>query len=615
MWRLWIAGLVWAQMTSPGRAFVRMTQAPFVHGVASGDPLQDRVVLWTRVTPPQNWTQPISVRWEVAEDRNFSRIIASGNTTTDASRDYTVKVDATGLVAGRWYYYRFQALDAYSPVGRTRTLPDGNPSRLRLAILSCSDYQAGFFNAYENLCLRNDIDLILHLGDYIYEYGPQNNRPRQSEPPREIVTLSDYRIRYSHYRLDSSLQWVHQNFPFITIWDDHELANNAWREGAENHSPSEGSFAGRRAAMLRAYHEWMPFRMQDPSDSLRIWRQFRWGNLAEIFMLDTRHYARDSQLSRLPLNANDPRLNDPNRTLLGTAQREWLLQGLKTSPATWKLIGQQVMIAPLRFTPFGTTLILNPDQWDGYAYERRRIMDTILSNNIQNIAFFTGDIHTSWGNDLPFGSGSYDPNTGAGSVAVEFVTPSITALNPDFLSGLGGSVQSQNRHIKYLNLSDHGYVLIDVTPNRVQGDWYFVQTINQPQPGERAGESWYVQQRERFLRRASAPTSAPSNYNPPVIPRGFTASLSQGHPVYLLGVYPNPVQNEVILQIYTRGATSLSVKLYTLAGNLITSEQFSAEELGTNYYFVSTEKVPAGLFLLVLEDGKGWRQTYRIVKE
>ncbi|MCS7161772.1 MAG: alkaline phosphatase D family protein [Bacteroidia bacterium] len=611
--------LLSAQPTHPNRAFVRLAQAPFLHGVASGDPLTDRVILWTRVTPPQNWTGSLTVAWEVAEDTTFSRIVASGQTSTDAEKDYTVKVEATGLQPGRWYYYRFSALNATSPIGRTRTLPQGNAQRLRIGVVSCADYQNGLYTAYENLCRRNDVDFILHLGDYIYEYGPEQNSVRTAEPRREILTLEDYRIRYSHYRLDSSLQWLHQNYPMIAVWDDHELANNAWQGGAENHTPStEGPFAARRSAMLRAYYEWLPLRVTDPSDSLRIWRNFQWGSLAEIILLDTRHYGRDMQVGQGFVSVNDPNLNNPNRTLLGQAQRNWLIDRLKTSSATWRLVGQQVMVAPLWATVFGNTVVLNTDQWDGYPAERQRLMDSIRLNDIPNVVFLTGDIHTSWANDLPFGSVPYNPNTGAGSVAVEFVTPSITSANASFLGNLNPTiVQQQNPHVRFVNLTQHGYLVLNVEPDSVQSDWYFTSSITSPNASEAVGGSWYVKAGERFLRRAQNPTQAPSNYNPPLVPRrpaSPSTTLSQPTVPVLVGCYPNPAQSFTTLQLYTPMASKITLELLTVDGRLIARHAFQTPSAGTHYYQVPLEEVPAGLFHLRLQSENGPASTYTLVK-
>ncbi len=602
-----LVGGLWAQTTHPNRAYVRTAQAPFLHNVASGDPLTDRVILWTRITPPQNWTGAISVDWQVAMDTTFATIVASGTTTTDASRDYTVKVDATGLQPDTWYYYRFRALGSFSPVGRTRTLPT-NPSRLRFAVVSCADYQNGYYTAYENITLRNDVDLVLHLGDYIYEYGPSANNLRQSEPPKEILTLEDYRIRYSHYRLDSCLQWLHQNYPFIMVWDDHELANDAWKSGAQNHdSSTEGSFAARKAAMLRAYHEWAPFRMPDSNDSLRIWRDFSFGSLAHVVMLDTRHYDRDQQVT--PTSSS---LNDPSRSILGPVQRAWLIQKLQTATATWKIIGQQVMVGPLR--AFGVPV--NTDQWDGYPVERQALMDTIKNNNIANVVFLAGDIHTSWGNDLPFGPGSYNVTTGAGSTCVEFVTPSITSANASFLGGSFSNVsfiKSQNPHVRYVDLSRHGYVILTVTADSVQGDWFYTNRIDQSVPGETAGESWYVRQGERFLRKAPAPVSVSQPYNPPLIPRTVATALTT-HPGFtLVGAYPNPAADFVTLQLYSVMPMAMTLELVNGMGQVV--ERFSIEtpSAGTHYYQLPLDKLPRGVFELIIRSAKG-STAYKLIK-
>ncbi len=594
-----------AQTTHPNRAYVRTAQAPFLHGVASGDPTQSSVVLWTRVTPPQNWTGSIPVVWEVASDTAFSAIVASGTTATDADRDYTVKVQVTGLQPGNWYYYRFKALNTTSIIGRTRTF-SAAPARIRFALVSCSDYQNGFYTAYENMTLRNDLDFVLHVGDYIYEYGPRSTAVRQSDPPKEILTLADYRIRYSHYRLDSSLQWLHQNYPFVVVWDDHELANDAWKAGAQNHdSSSEGSFAVRKAAMLRAYHEWMPFWMPDPSDSLRLWRKLSLGALADLFVLDTRQYDRDQQVP-----ANSPQLNDPNRSMMGLAQRNWLLSQLSASTATWRILGQQVMVAPLR--AFGVPV--NTDQWDGYPAERETLMTYLKTHNIGGVVVLTGDIHTSWGNDLPFGPGSYNASTGAGSTAVEFVTPSITSANPSFLGSLNPSlVKSQNPHIKYVNLSRHGYVIITVTTDSLQGDWFFTNRIDQPIPGESSGESWYVRRTERFLRKANAPVVISQSSNPPLIPRRSAVSSLTNLGFTLVGVYPNPAQDFVTLQLHTTRPMPIAIRLVNITGQVVATYNLQTSSAGTHYYQVPVDALSAGPFLLEVAASEG-RATYRLLK-
>ncbi|MCS7073045.1 MAG: alkaline phosphatase D family protein, partial [Bacteroidia bacterium] len=386
---------------------------PFYHGVASGDPLTDRVILWTRVTP-DTAGNPIQVNWRIATDTTFTTIINSGTVTTTPDRDYTVKVEATGLQPNTWYYYEFSALGRKSLIGRTKTLPTGNLSNLRMAVTSCSDYQAGYFHAYRNIVQRNDADIVLHLGDYIYEYTRDvNNTIRPGlEPPTEIKTLEDYRARYSWYRLDNDLRTLHQQFPIITVWDDHESANDSYKDGAENHTEgAEGLWVDRKAAAIRAYNEWQPLRT-NVTDSAAIYRKFQFGNLVDLMMVDTRLYGRSKQESV----TNTAALADTNRTILGTQQMNWFRNQLGSSTAIWKIMGNQVMFAPLRIFGFA----VNADQWDGYVADRNRITSFIEANNINNFVVLTGDIHSSWANDIP--KSNYNGQTGT-TFGVEFVTP------------------------------------------------------------------------------------------------------------------------------------------------------------------------------------------------
>lgn len=263
---------------------------PFYHGVASGDPLPDAVIIWTRVTPGEPM-ESIEVQWRVSRDTTFNNIVASGVFVTNEDRDYTVKVDVTGLEPNTWYYYEFSALERNSLIGRTKTAPVGGVDQLRFATVSCSNYPAGYFNAYQKIVDRNDVDAVLHLGDYLYEYGGSNILPNT-----DIVQLADYRIRHSVYKLDSMLRNAHQQYPWIVTWDDHESANNSWRGGAENHNTStQGPWIDRKIASVRAYDEWMPIRMPDEEDQFRIYRKISYGDLADIFVLDTRLYDRDLQ--------------------------------------------------------------------------------------------------------------------------------------------------------------------------------------------------------------------------------------------------------------------------------------------------------------------------------
>ena len=287
------------------RGFEAQAASPvyFTHGVASGDPLSDRVILWSRLIPGNGEHRTIGCNWQVATDRGFNEIVSSGAVMASAERDYTVKVDAKGLAPGGRYFYRFIAEGIRSPVGATRTLPVGEVSQFRLGVCSCSNYPQGFFNVYQHMANAN-LDLVLHLGDYIYEYaeGVYDNSVatgklgRQVEPQNEIVSLEDYRMRYGLYRTDKDLQSVHAKLPFVCVWDDHELSNDAWNNGAENHNAGEGDFSARKRAAMQAYHEWMPIRTTSEGDQAPIYRSFKLGDLADLIMLDTRHNGRTRPL-------------------------------------------------------------------------------------------------------------------------------------------------------------------------------------------------------------------------------------------------------------------------------------------------------------------------------
>ncbi len=506
--------------------------APFQHGVASGDPLADRVMLWTRVTPAPDATQA-TVDYAVFSDATLTTPVTSGRVRTNAQRDWTVKVDVGGLQPGRTYYYRFAALGSMSPAGRTRTLPAGPTARLRIAVVSCSNHAAGWFNAYRRIAERADLDLVLHLGDYLYEYGSNEyGSVRPAEPPVEILTLTDYRTRHAQYKRDADSQELHRQNPLLPIWDDHEVANDSWQRGAQNHDPAtEGPWLTRRSRALQAYYEWMPVR--EPAERTQQQRNVRLGDLAEIVMLEERLSARSEQLpAPVPVPGLGQgffakgRFLDPARTLLGTEQEAWLAQTLAASPARWKLIGQGVMVAQLKAlgkpNADGGSLFVNPDQWDGYPPARDRLLDTLAAAG--NVVVLTGDIHSAWGNDLTrdpnnpnVAGGGYDAATGQGSLAVEFVMTSVTSPGIDDPDGVfTGLVYSQNPHVKHVDLNNRGYLLLDVTPARVVGEWWNVDTVAVPSNGHTFSAALEVQHGTNRL-VPSAQTTPPAGA-PPLAP-------------------------------------------------------------------------------------------------
>lgn len=472
----------------------------FRHGVASGDPLSDRVILWTRVTQASTSAVPVTVRLSTQPDLGGTNI--TRQITATAARDFTAKIDADGLAPATTYYYQFEALGQRSPIGRTRTLPVGAVDRLRIAVLSCSSYAHGYFNAYARVAQRADLDLVLHLGDYVYEYGnDQYGSLRQYEPAHEMVTLEDYRTRQGHYKLDPDLQAVHRQHPMICVWDDHESANDSWRDGAENHQPDlEGAWAARKAAAQRVYEEWMPIRLADPA---RIYRRFSLGALAELNMLDTRLLTRSQPLPPTLTLPGVPvgvftatgAFADSGRTLLGEEQESWLASGLRNSGATWKLLGQQVMVGQLQVlgAPRATGLsqFLNPDQWDGYPAARDRLLSVLRGDEthpaVDNAIVLTGDIHTAWAMNLsedPNNVLAYNPLTGEGSRAVEFVATSVTSPGLESLAQVQNLIRINNPHIQYVDLARKGYLLLDIDAQRCVGEFWAVDGITSRVGGE-----------------------------------------------------------------------------------------------------------------------------------
>ncbi|WP_369270451.1 alkaline phosphatase [Streptomyces sp. R11] len=470
----------------------------FLHGVASGDPLPDGVLLWTRVTPAPEATPgsglgpDTEVSWVVARDKALMNIVAKGSTTARAASDHTVKADIRGLEPATDYWFRFSAGGTDSPVARTRTAPAANASvaGLRFGVVSCANWEAGYFASYRHLAARGDLDAWLHLGDYIYEYGAgqygtRGKSVRQNAPTHEILTLADYRIRHGQYKTDADLQALHAKAPVIAIWDDHEIANDTWSGGAENHTEgAEGTWAARQAAAKQAYFEWMPVR---PAIAGTTYRSLRFGKLADLSLLDLRSF-RSQQAA-----VGNGDVDDPDRTLTGRAQLDWLKAGLKSSDTTWRLVGNSVMISPFAIGSLTADLLkplakllglpqeglaLNTDQWDGYTDDRRELLAHLRSNAIRNTVFLTGDIHMAWANDVPVDAGTYPLSA---SAATEFVVTSVTSDNLDDIvkvpegtvSAIASPViRAANRHVHWIDTDRHGYGVLDITAERAQMDYY-----------------------------------------------------------------------------------------------------------------------------------------------
>lgn len=463
---------------------------PFYHGVASGDPLIDRVIIWTRVTPVDS-VASVSVRWEISSDENFETVLRSDTLSTSPAKDYTVKVDVTNLTPGTRYFYRFISFGRTSMVGRTRTLPDQSPDSITFAVVSCANWEFGYFNAFARIG-EKELDAVLHLGDYIYEYATgkygNKNSDRKNIPAHEIVTLNDYRTRYSQYHLDKGLQTARQNHPFIVIWDDHEVANDVYSQGAQNHQPEEGDFMTRKAAAKKAYYEWMPIR-----EGEKLYRSFQYGDLVDLIMLDERLEGRVKPLDSL----NDPAYSKEYRSMLGQEQLEWFQNELKDGKS-WKVIGNQVMFTPLDQSAANPKHGINLDSWGGYPLERNKIADFIQSNSIKDVVFLTGDTHASWALEV-----INDPKTSPlrnvkTPFAVELGTTSISSGNANEYASDEEVMKTEkkfleiNKHLKFTNQRDHGYLLLTLKERAATAKWHYVDKLLEIDPSERVGQRFTI---------------------------------------------------------------------------------------------------------------------------
>lgn len=489
----------------------------FTHAVASGEPAADRVLLWTRYVSDQ----ATRLDWQLSETEDFARLVREGNTGNAAGpdSDYCVKAWADGLKPDRWYFYRFIAPDGTkSPVGRTRTLPEGDTARFRLAVFSCSNFGFGWFNAYANAAQANDCDLAVHLGDYIYEYA-RGNYPsagqgpaeRMLEPANELVALADYRLRYATYRADPDCQRIHQVLPMIAVWDDHESANDSWKDGAENHQPdSEGDWQVRKAAAKRAYREWMPV-------SEEAYTTYQIGDLATLFKLDTRLEGREKQfnLGQVMAGKTDPQALDaalsafrdgqwanPDRQLLGAAQQDWLAEGLAASARRgthWQVLAQQVLMGNLKTpTTFAEAagaglpdfvrqrlvaavaaskvgLPSNMDAWDGYPAAREKVFKAALEADA-NLVVLAGDTHNAWAFDLAHEGKPVGVEFGGHSVSSPGFESYLSFVKPD---ALAAALVAENSQLKWADTSQRGYMMVELTPTQVATEYRFVGSVKQ----------------------------------------------------------------------------------------------------------------------------------------
>lgn len=633
---------------------------PFYHGVASGDPLSDRVIIWTRVTP-ENGAPSVDVRYIVATDTGLVNVVRSGKTTTSSERDFTVKIDVDGLQPGTVYYYGFTAYDRHSLTGRTHTTQLQGTDHARFAVVSCSNYPAGFFNAYGRIADRNDLDAILHLGDYIYEYdadtasygGLTGKRlGRSHDPDAELITLTDYRTRYSQYRLDPDLIRAHQQHPMIHIWDDHESANDAYTDGAENHQPSEGEWAARKTTSKRVCYEWLPTR-ENPENVL--YRGFSFGGLVDLLMLDTRLDGRDKQVNNVgegaPQSSKDS-LNDANRKIMSTTQYSWLTDELKQSTSTWRLIGNQVMFTPIDVTPIDTTYLFNAvgplfaafirpqlpllqavfesafygDVWSNYPAQRKNLISFLQQNTIDNIVIATGDFHCSFAMNVP----TMESPT-SNSIGVEFMTPSVSAPNfdenlqavpslslivPALLKTIDTTITGLNPNVRWQNIVDHGYELIDFTPERVQCDWFFVDTILVRSTRERWVKGYATASEQSSLGMAASQAPRKVNQDQPAPkdpPQGPVSVDEQSRqPLTILGYGPNPARDAFSISYVVDEPTNVRIVLVDNRGIEALSTAVAMEH-GLHSIVLDLHTLATGRYTVVVHAGTLTVQTGIVV--
>lgn len=477
-----LTGLTITSQWQPVLANLRFSSYPFSLGVASGDPLPDSVVLWTRLAP-----QPlagggmpprdISVQWQVALDENMRQVVRRGKTLAKSELAHSVHVDVRGLDPDRWYWYQFKVGTEVSPIGRTRTAPAINSSipQLNFAFVSCQDWQNGYYTAYGHMA-DEDLDFVVHLGDYIYECGQKSGGVRQHNTP-EAFSLEDYRNRHALYKTDSNLQAVHAAFPWIVTWDDHEVNNNYANLISQDNQTLE-DFTERRANAYQAYYEHMPLRLSSLPNgvNMQLYRRFTFGDLAEFHVLDTRQY-RSNQPCNDGFQPRCPHAFDSSATMTGAKQEKWLLKGLEQSRSRWNVIAQQTMFAEYNFkiTPdLGLFLdVFNLDQWDGYVAARHRLLNFLHQRQPSNPVIISGDIHSSWVHDLQL---DFD-NPNSATVGTEFVGTSISSDFPPQLIPVVRSSLINNPHTKFFNATFRGYIRCNLNRERWQSDYRVVSSI------------------------------------------------------------------------------------------------------------------------------------------
>ena len=618
---LLLFALGFSQNNRPEVPQQQLRLAPFYHGVASGDPLPTAVIIWTRFTPEDESTQAIKLSYTVATDTAFNTIVQRGSVFADPLNDFTAKVDVKNLQPNTYYYYAFTAPDGRnSLIGRTKTAPVGEYNHFRAAALSCTSIYSGYFNGYSRIAERNDLDLVIHLGDYLYDFVDGNGNNRIPDPfPETPKDLKSWRDRHDYYELDEDLIRARQQHPFVVVWDNHDV---------DDYDKDAANFK----AANRAFYEWLPIRLKQDrlTDTLKIYQNLKFGNLVDVMMVDCYSY-KDDEVGSNAMNFNNDEIDDENRSYLGEIQRNWLFDAIDSSKSTWRIFGSQKMMAPwclgcfpdisgkVDFPVFNDNgNIFNVRSWDGYPAERKRLFEKLREKGFKNNLTLSGDAHLAFYADLtedPFNLLAYNPITGGNSVGVELLPSSLSRENFDeILAAEGGGKPGKeyyiaaeiianasliaNVHHRYSNFSDHGYALIDITPERMVGEFW-------------VSEKMEVTSDERMMRSHSclsgsgkwsllpnlSPTAGkviqadPAPVNPP---QNKSVGISNINVLLTCEIYPNPTTEGIHIALPQK-LKHCTIELLDLRSVVLQQEEMNDAK---SYHFQFDKKHAAGIYFV-----------------
>ncbi len=567
----------------PPRMFADSAFAPFYYGVASGSPTANSVILWTHVTPA-SLNDSVILNWEVADDSLFANIVVNGVATADSMNDFTVKVKVTNLNANTVYYYHFTTNGISGRTGRTKTAPTGQTERVRCSVMSCSSIFSGYFNAYARLAERDNLDVLLHLGDHIYDFVDPDEEVRVSDPPQPNPgNLAEYRAQYKYYLLDPDLRAARQQHPWIVIWDNHDIKGNSGND-------YEGS--------IRAFYEYVPVDVVDSSELQRIYHKVSYGSLLDIFLIDTDIYR------------NNDTLPNGAASMLGTVQRNWLLNELSASAATWKIIGNQKLFTSVTI-PGGTTIPLSG--WDNFDDERILLLNFLEQNNLKNNIVISGDAHLSFMMDLttdPNGLyGKYDTLTGTGAVGIEMLGSSISRGNLDEATGISGSILdfietatlNTNPNFIFADMVSHGYGILDIKQDSVVGEFYFSDILNESSAETFGGGAVCYNGANHWERKLFEEPVEVREQNDTMT--SFTEPPVSDETTLSVIITPNPGDDQFIVELFNLRGNFAELHLCDLTGKEIVSRIIQVN--GTSQSeTIDMSAFHAGIYLLIVENNK-----------